>query len=62
MLVLTRKPGERIVVPGCELVLTVLAVNGKTVRLGITAPAAVPVRREEARRRGAREAHPPPKG
>ena len=51
MLVLSRKPGERIVVPDCEMVLTVLAVDGKTVRLGISAPEEVNVYREEVWRR-----------
>ena len=35
MLVLSRKIGERIVVPHCERAVTVLAVEGKAVRLGI---------------------------
>lgn len=48
MLVLRRKIGERIVVPGCGVTLTVLAVEGKSVRLGVSAPAAVAVYREEA--------------
>ena len=39
MLVLSRKLGERILVPHCDLVVTVLAIEGKTVRLGISAPA-----------------------
>jgi carbon storage regulator len=60
MLVLSRKRGERIVMPGCELVLTVLAIDGKTVRLGIAAPAEVAVHREEVRQRLAREDRPPP--
>ena len=47
MLVLSRKLGERIVVPQCELELTVIAVEGGTVRLGISAPAEVGVYREE---------------
>jgi len=47
MLVLSRKLGERIVVPDCELAVTVLAVEGKTVRLGISAPAEIAVFREE---------------
>jgi carbon storage regulator len=51
MLVLSRKLGERILVPQCELEVTVLAVVGKTVRLGISAPAAVGVYREEVWRR-----------
>ena len=32
MPVLSRKPGERIVVPHCGLAVTVIAVEGKTVR------------------------------
>jgi hypothetical protein len=34
MLVLSRKIGEQIVVPHCQLTLTVLAVDGHTVRVG----------------------------
>jgi carbon storage regulator len=58
MLVLRRKPGERIVVPGCGVTLTVLAVEGKSVRLGISAPATLAVYREEVwrARRGRRGA------
>lgn len=47
MLVLSRKIGERIVVSHGELTITVLAVQGNTVRLGISAPADVNVYREE---------------
>ena len=47
MLVLSRKLGERIVVPQCGLAVTVLAVKGKAVRLGISAPEDVSVYREE---------------
>jgi carbon storage regulator len=47
MLVLSRKLGERILVPSCEMSLTVVAIEGNTVRLGITAPAEVGVYREE---------------
>ena len=47
MLVLSRKLGERIVVPKCGLVLTVLAAQGRAVRLGISAPDDVAVFREE---------------
>lgn len=46
MLVLSRKVGERIVI-GNNIVVTVIAVNGQQVRLGIEAPSAVPVWREE---------------
>jgi carbon storage regulator len=47
MLVLTRKLGERILVPHCALALTVVAIEGNTVKLGITAPTDVDVYREE---------------
>ncbi|HAA53337.1 MAG TPA: carbon storage regulator, partial [Myxococcales bacterium] len=46
MLILTRKPGERIRI-GDDIVLVVKSVSGKTVRLGITAPKEVAVFREE---------------
>ena len=41
MLILSRKIGERIVVPKSELVITLLAIEDKTVRLDISAPAEV---------------------
>ena len=47
MLVLSRKPGEVIVVPKCELTVTVIAVEGSKVRLGFSAPAEIDVYREE---------------
>jgi carbon storage regulator len=47
MLVLSRKLGERIVVPDRGLAVVVLAIDGNRVRLGITAPADVAVYREE---------------
>jgi carbon storage regulator len=47
MLVLTRRPGERLYIANGEIVLTVLAVNGDKVRLGIAAPARVQIHREE---------------
>jgi carbon storage regulator len=47
MLVLTRKRGESIVVPHSHLKITVLAVNGGRVRLGIAGPPEVKVHREE---------------
>jgi carbon storage regulator len=46
MLVLSRKPGEEVVI-GDHIRLTVLAIRGKLVRLGLTAPPDVPIRREE---------------
>lgn len=47
MLVLSRKLGERIVVPEINLTLTVVAIEGNTVRLGITAPTEIGVYRQE---------------
>jgi carbon storage regulator len=47
MLVLSRKPGEVIVVPQCELTVTVISVEGNKVRLGIAAPDEIGVFREE---------------
>lgn len=46
MLVLSRKIGERIVI-GHEVVVTVIAVRGRQVRLGLKAPEDVGIRREE---------------
>ncbi len=46
MLVLSRKVGEQIVI-GQGVTVTVLEVNGQRVRLGIIAPADVPVHRSE---------------
>jgi carbon storage regulator len=46
MLVLTQKVGEEIHIGG-QVILTVIAVNGNQVRLGVQAPAHVTVRRAE---------------
>ena len=46
MLVLSRKPGERIMI-GDRISVTVVTVHGKFVRLGIDAPKEMPVHREE---------------
>jgi carbon storage regulator CsrA len=63
MLVLSRKHGERIVVPHLELAVTILAIEGKAVRLGIAAPVDVAVYREEVWQQLCQETHsPPPKG
>jgi carbon storage regulator len=50
MLVLSRKVGEKVVIDGC-ITVTVLAVDGNKVRLGITAPPEVLIDREEVHRR-----------
>jgi carbon storage regulator len=47
MLVLSRKVGEKVVVPGCGLTLTVLAVQGNRIRLGVEAPVETAVYRAE---------------
>jgi len=52
MLILSRKVGEKVIVPDCGLTITVLAVQGQRVRLGISAPADTAVHREEVWRRG----------
>jgi carbon storage regulator len=46
MLILTRRPGERVVI-GDEILVTVMGVSGHTVRLGIAAPEGVTIYREE---------------
>ena len=50
MLVLSRRRGEQIVLPDCEVAITVLAVKGGQVRLGISAPPALAVHRQEVLR------------
>ncbi len=46
MLILTRKSGEAIII-GQDIKITVLAIQGKQVKLGISAPERVEVYREE---------------
>jgi carbon storage regulator len=46
MLILTRRPGERVVI-GEDVLVTVMEVSGQTVRLGIAAPEGLPIYREE---------------
>ncbi len=48
MLVVSRKPGE-VVVIGDNIRLQVVSVCGQQVRLGLCAPADVPILREELR-------------
>lgn len=47
MLILSRKVGEKIVLPDLNVVLTVCQISRSNVRLGVSAPAAVPVYRQE---------------
>ena len=46
MLVLSRKPGERIII-GDDITVTVVRIGPNTVRLGIDAPAHLNIVREE---------------
>ena len=46
MLILSRRPGESLTI-GDDVVVTVVAVSGNQIRLGITAPREVRVLREE---------------
>jgi carbon storage regulator len=47
MLVLGRKCGESVIVPHCNMIITVLAVDGSKVRLGFSAPDQIQIYREE---------------
>jgi carbon storage regulator len=46
MLVLSRKPGEKVRVGG-DITITIVAVSGNRVQIGIEAPAPVPILRGE---------------
>jgi carbon storage regulator len=47
MLVLSRKVGEEIVMPDQGVTVTVVAVRGNRVRIGVTAPRGVSIYRKE---------------
>lgn len=47
MLVLSRKCGEKIVIPSLNVTLAILEVRGDRVRLGVSAPADLAVHRLE---------------
>lgn len=47
MLVLTRKIGQTIVVPSCDLTIQVLAIQGDKIRLGFVAPRETEIHRAE---------------
>ena len=46
MLIITRRPGEKIML-GDDVAVHVMEIVGNTVRIGIEAPRSVPVYREE---------------
>lgn len=52
MLVLSRKLRESIIIAG-QIEVTVLEVRGKQVRLGIKAPAEMPIERPDAAKKAA---------
>jgi carbon storage regulator len=58
MLVLTRRVGETLLV-GNDITVTIVAVRGRQVRIGINAPRDVSVHREEVHK-GTRREQPPP--
>jgi carbon storage regulator len=47
MLVLSRKLGQKIVLPDLGVTIAVIRIAGGNVRIGIDAPAAIGVKREE---------------
>jgi carbon storage regulator len=59
MLILTRRTGESLRI-GDDVEVTVMAVNGSQVRIGIKAPRNIPVDREEIAERKQREREPAP--
>jgi carbon storage regulator len=46
MLIITRKPGQRIML-GDDVTVEIISVSGSSVRIGIAAPRNIPVYREE---------------
>jgi carbon storage regulator len=50
MLVLTRRIGEQLVIDG-NIVVTIVAIEGNKIRLGVQAPPAIRVDREEVHAR-----------
>jgi carbon storage regulator len=46
MLIITRRPGEKIML-GDDVVIEVIEASGSSVRIGIDAPKSIPVYREE---------------
>lgn len=56
MLILTRRPGESIMI-GDDVKVTILEIKGRNIRIGITAPRDVAIDREEVamRKRAERE-------
>lgn len=47
MLCLTRNVGERIFINDSEIIITICAIKGNQVRLGVSAPKDITIHREE---------------
>jgi carbon storage regulator len=54
MLVLTRKPGQRILI-GPDIIIEIREFHGNQVRIGIVAPKSINILREELKSRANRE-------
>ena len=54
-MVLSRKVGQKIVLPDTEVTITLVEIDGNKVRLGISAPPETAVHREEVWRRMCRK-------
>ncbi|MBN2024003.1 MAG: carbon storage regulator [Pirellulales bacterium] len=61
MLVLSRKPGEQIVLPDIGIRVTVLNISGRRVRLGIEGPPTTAVHRAEVWQRMQEFSDPAPR-
>ena len=57
MLILTRRPGESIIIAD-EVMIAILGVRQNQVRVGVKAPKCIPVHREEVYRRIRAEERP----
>ena len=58
MLILTRHPGQSLIIGDNEITVTVLGIRNNQIRLGIEAPADVAVHREEIYKRIKAESAP----
>ena len=47
MLVISRKVGEKIVIPGLNTEIEIVSIHGSRIRLGISAPADVSIQRPQ---------------
>ena len=47
MLILTRRPGEKVLIGGEDIQIMLIAINGQQGRIGIKAPRNLEVHREE---------------